>query len=177
MVVTGSRIIFDLRNAVGLQIFHDPVGTIGGVPHIFFAGLVDLDRKLEQGVCGSALARDSLLDLQPAAAIVPCLQRVVSTDSLVVDAVDGVDGTSRFFVIHHLCEHGGNTVDDHRVVDLAGQLPTIFVFPYELNDLIIMPSFQDLVATARLFDLAKGDIDIITLPIIRRRHLNGIVSG
>ena len=178
MVVTGSRIIFDLRNAVGLQICHDPIGTIGRIPHIFFAGLVDLDRKLEQGVCGSALARDSLLDLQPAAAIVPCSQRSVSALDLILVAIDNVIicslSSCRQIILY---EHGGNTVDDHRVVDLAGQLPTITAFVlFNLNDLIIMPGFKDLVAILRRPYLAKGDKDIIPLPSRRRRHLDGIIS-
>ena len=76
-----------------------------------------------------------------------------------------------------LYEQSSRIVDDHRVINLTGQLPTVSVFPYKLNNLIIMTCLKDRIAVFVLGDLAKGDINIIHCPVIILRHIDGMIVG
>ena len=167
------------RSSAGLQILNDAVRTVCGEPDIVSVRVGDCHRELEQRVCGSVFTRYDLLELQPAAAVVPGCEVVRSVRRhdvfFAIDRVVVCTVGACCVVIQN--EHGRRTVDDHRVVYFAGQLPTVASFKlHKFHDFVVVSGLDDIVTVVILCDLSQRNVDVISSPVGRRGHFNRVVS-
>ena len=141
IIISSISSIAFLSSTTSNKILDDIVSFIGREPNILFIRISDRYSKLEQGIRWSTFSCYFLFNLQPALAVIPCPKQIItSTCNLIFFATDDIvicSFSARRILIFY--EHGCYAVDDHWVVDLAGQLPSIVSFiRFRLNDFIIM---------------------------------------